>query len=51
MVAGQDVLLGEDIDVVGGDFDRRDLEMLATRGKSFKGLRVAVSGSGNVAQW
>jgi len=26
-------------------------EMLATRGKSFKGLRVAVSGSGNVAQY
>ena len=26
-------------------------EMLATRGKSFQGLRVAVSGSGNVAQY
>src|SRR5439155_6415252 len=26
-------------------------EMLKTRGKDFKGLRVAVSGSGNVAQY
>ena len=26
-------------------------EMLATKGKSFKGLRVAISGSGNVAQY
>lgn len=26
-------------------------EMLATKGKSFKGLRVSISGSGNVAQY